>query len=542
MARAPRFTRLQDRIIVFVVVLLLAAQLVSFYIIRYAIETTSRSALDSELASAASVFAYLLDHDNEPAIQTAPAADGRIAHAVAMRDLKRLTQADVSIVQRDPGGPRLVSSTLPPYSRAALQAGLGRILANRAIGSGTHVELGDVPYEILVQPARVVGAIPTYVLVQRSTTDAHLADLLLETTLLLISGLSLAATLAGAIRIARNITRPVTKLGEAAREIEEGNYTVRVGGVGSDEIGELAHAFDRMAEGLAERDRVRGLLDRMASQEIVNQLLDGRIEQGGEEREVTVMFVDIRNFTGLVERLQPQQSLQMLNAFLTVVTDTIEVHGGVVDKYLGDGAMALFGAPITRPDDARRAVACALAIRDEVAELEIALAAKGLPPPKLAIGINTATVIAGNIGSPKRLNYTVLGDGVNVASRLEGLTRRYDVQVVVGESTRALAGDVTFRELDKVRVRGRVGSLRIFEPLAREGGLTAREMVTLAEWHEALELFRLRVWDDAETRMRDIATDPRYTRLTQLYLEYIPKLRAEPPGSDWDGAYSVEFK
>jgi adenylate cyclase len=542
MPRTPRLTRLQDRIIVFVVVLLLAAQLVSFYIIRYAIETTSRTALDSELASAASVFAYLLEHDQEPAVQTSASADARKAHAIAMRDLKRLTLADVSIVQRDPGGPRIVSSTLPALARTALEADLGKLMADPQLKNGARAELGDVAYEILVRPATTAGAIPTYVLVQRSTAEAHIADLLLEAALLLISGISLAVTLAGAIRIARNITRPVTKLGEAARQIEQGNYDVRVGGVGSDEIGELARAFDRMAEGLAERDRVRGVLDRMASQEIVDQLLDGRIEQGGEERECTVMFVDIRNFTGLVERLAPQQSLQMLNAFLTVVTDTIEVHGGVVDKYLGDGAMALFGAPITRADDARRAMACALAIRDEVAELEVTLAAKGLPPPKLGIGVNTSSVIAGNIGSPKRLNYTVLGDGVNVASRLEGLTRRYDVPIVVGESTRDLAGDVVYRELDKVRVRGRVGSLRIFEPLAREGGLTAREMVTLAQWHEALELFRLRVWDDAEARMREIANVPGYARLTELYLEYIPTLRADPPGPDWDGSYTVEFK
>src|SRR5205807_9297220 len=138
-------------------------------------------------------------------------------------------------------------------------------------------------------------------------------------------------------------------------------------------------AFDRMAEGLAERDRMRGLLDKMASNEVVEQLLDGRIALAGEEREVTVMFVDIRNFTGLAERLKPQQSLQMLNAFLTVVTEQIELHGGVVDKYLGDGAMALFGAPVTRPDDARRALVCALEIRRKVSELAPALAARGLP-------------------------------------------------------------------------------------------------------------------------------------------------------------------
>jgi len=536
MAGAPRFTRLRDRITVFVVMLLLGAQLVGFFIIRYAIESTSRSALREELVSASNVFDYLAAR-REP-----PAASSGEPHAAALRDLKRLTSTDATIVQRDPGGPRIVASTLPPAPRAALVAQLPAAMADPAAGSGARLALGQVPYEYIVRPTGIGGTIPTYVLLQRSTTEVRLAGLLLQTALLLISGLSLAATLAGAVGIAGRITRPVTRLGEAAREIGRGNYAVRVGGMGGDEIGELGLAFDRMAEGLAERDRMRGLLAKMASTEVVEQLLDGRIASGGEEREVTVMFVDIRNFTGQVERLAPQQSLQMLNAFLTVVTDTIQVHGGVVDKYLGDGAMALFGAPVTRADDASRAVACALAIRDEVAELEVVLAAKGLPHPQLALGLNTARVLAGNIGSPTRLNYTVLGDGVNVASRLEGLTRRYDVEIVVGETTREHVRNVVYRELEKVRVHGRVGALRIFEPLAREGGLTPREIVTLAQWHEALEMFRLRCWDAAEAAMRGIANEPGYARLTALYLEYIAKLRETPPAPDWDGTYTMEFK
>jgi adenylate cyclase len=522
---APRFTRLQDRITVFVVMLLLGAQLVSFFIIRYAIESTSSSALREQLAADASVFTYLATRE--------PRGAGD-PHDAAMRDLKRLTGTDASIVRREGGVAHVVSTTLPALSRAALEARLAALISDPRAADGTR----ESSYAFLVRPFD--GS--SVVVLQRSTSEARTAGLVLETALLVISGLALAATLLGAIAIARRITRPVSRLGDAAREIERGNYAVRVGGADADEIGELARAFDRMAQGLAERDRMRGLLDKMASNEVVEQLLDGRIALGGEEREVTVMFVDIRNFTGLVERLAPQQSLQMLNAFLTVVTDTIQVHGGVVDKYLGDGAMALFGAPVTRADDASRAVACALAIRDEVAHLGTALAAKGLPLPQLAIGLNTSRVIAGNIGSPTRLNYTVLGDGVNVASRLEGLTRRYDVEIVVGESTREQVRNVAYRELEKVRVRGRMGALRLFEPLAREGGLTPREIVTLAQWHDALEMFRLRCWDAAEAGMRALAAEPGYGRLVELYLAYIPELRAAPPGPEWDAAHSAEVK
>jgi len=117
----------------------------------------------------------------------------------------------------------------------------------------------------------------------------------------------------------------------------------------------------------------------------------------------------------------------------------------------------------------------------------------------------------------------------------------YDVEIVVGETTRDLVRDVVYRELDKVRVRGRQGALRIFEPLAREGGLTAKEVVTLAQWHEALEMFRLRCWNEAEASMREIAKAPGYARLTELYLDYIPRLRERPPGPDWD-AITIEVK
>ncbi|HEX4782291.1 MAG TPA: adenylate/guanylate cyclase domain-containing protein [Usitatibacter sp.] len=525
----PPFTRLQDRITVFVVMLLLGAQLVSFFIVRYAIESTSTGAMREELAADANVWSYLVAHEPQGAGDS---------HPGAMRDLKRLTGSDVTVVRREGGVPRVVATTLPTLSRAALEARLPTLMEDPRSVGGSRATLGETSYAFLVRPFD--GA--SLAVLQRSTNEVRTAGLLLETALLVISGLALAATLVGGILIARRITRPVSRLGDAVREIERGNFAVRMASSDADEIGELARAFDRMAQGLSERDRVRGLLDKMASNEVVEQLLDGRIALEGEEREVTVMFVDIRNFTGLVERLAPQQSLQMLNAFLTVVTDTIQVHGGVVDKYLGDGAMALFGAPVTRADDASRAVACALAIRDEVGELGPALDAKGLPRPQLAIGLNTSRVIAGNIGSPTRLNYTVLGDGVNVASRLEGLTRRYDVEIVVGETTREQVRHVAYRELEKVRVRGRVGALRIFEPLAREGGLTPREMVILAQWHEALEMFRLRCWDAAEAGMRAIAGEPGYARLTELYLAYIPELRAAPPGPDWDAAHAAEAK
>ena len=640
-ARRIRPTRLQDRIVVFFVVLLMAVQLVSFYFIRYAIEHTAQGTMREELRVGARVFKRLLEQNSEKLVEATSVltydfgfreaiatrdratilsalrnhaarikasgvsvigldgmvvadtiressagktypfpdlieraaelgrtagvrvVDGRPYQIIVVpvlaplpiawvsmsfviddttaRDLQRLATSEVSFVQSVGGEPRILATTLPPTRRGELLAAANRIIATAR--EGATVRLGDDDYEVLATPIDDTGSLPMYAILQRSSAEGLAAYLLLEAVLLVIAGLSLAVTLAGAIRIARRITRPVAQLGVAAREIERGNYAVRVGGDASDEIGELGRAFDRMATGLAERDNMRDILGKVASNEVVTRLLEGGdIELGGEERDVTVMFTDIRNFTALVEKLTPDQSLQLLNQFLTVISEVIEAHGGVVDKYLGDGVMALFGAPITRPDDAQRALNCALEIRRRLEALGPVLSARGLPHPQVGIGINTSRVVAGNIGSPSRLNYTVLGDGVNLASRLEGLTKRYHVPIVVGFTTRDQVRDIVCRELDKVRVRGKTVPERIFEPLGVEGSLKPAQVVQLAQWHEALELFRLRSWDAAAASFRELATVAGYERITTIYLGYIRDLAANPPGDDWDASFTLYEK
>ncbi len=639
--RRIRPTRLQDRIVVFFVVLLMAVQLVSFYFIRYAIEHTAQNTMREELRVGARVFRRILEQNSRqlvgatsvltydfgfreaiatrdrPTILSAlrnhaaritasgmsviglddivvadtidesnagkpyPFPDlieraatlGRTAGVrviegrsyqiivvpvlaplpiawVSMsfviddataRDLQRLATSEVTFVQSIGGEPRILATTLPPSRRGALVSAANRIIATAR--DGATVRLAGEDYEVLATPLEGTGSLPLYAILQRSSADGLAAYLLLEAIMLIIAGLSLAVTLAGAMRIARRITRPVARLGAAATEIEKGNYAVRVGSETSDEIGELGRAFDRMAAGLAERDNMRDILGKVASNEVVTRLLEGGdIELGGEERDVTVMFTDIRNFTALVEKLTPDQSLQLLNQFLTVISEVIESAGGVVDKYLGDGVMALFGAPVTRPDDAQRALNCALEIRDRVAALGPVLAARGLPHPQVGIGINTSRVIAGNIGSPSRLNYTVLGDGVNLASRLEGLTKRYQVPIVTGFTTREGAGGIACRELDKVRVKGKTVAERIFEPLGPEGTLTRGEEAHLAQWHEALEMFRQRRWDATAASLKALSTLPGYERLVAIYLGYIRDLVANPPGDDWDAAFTLYEK
>jgi adenylate cyclase len=461
-----------------------------------------------------------------------------IDNAVA-RDLRQLTSSEVTFLEMGEP-PRVLASTLGEHRLRSM------LREARAIASsgreGATVAIADEDFEVLALPVDRSGARPVFAVLQRSVAEGLQPYEALKVLLSILAALALAVTLYGVARIARSITRPVAELVSAAREIERGNYGISVAGAGSLEIEELSRAFNGMTRGLAERDTMRDVLGKVASPEIANQLLTGEIALGGEERDATVLFTDIRNFTTLAERLTPTETLALLNEFLTVISAVIERHGGVVDKYLGDGVMAIFGAPVRLANDAQSAIEAAIAIRDEVRTLGRSLAERGLPNPDVGVGVNTSRVIAGNVGSPTRLNYTVLGDGVNLASRLEGLTKRYQVAIVTSERTREGVSGIAFRELDKVRVRGRSQAVRVFEPLAREEALGAEERTRLANWHAALEDFRERHWERSGERFDSLAAAPGYARLAEIYRGYLAGHQANPPGDDWDGAFTLYEK
>ena len=346
----------------------------------------------------------------------------------------------------------------------------------------------------------------------------------------------------GSIRIARRITRPVRKLALAAREVAAGNYGEPIMLQQDDEIGELATAFNNMSVGLTERDQVRDILGKVASHEVAEQLLKRNIELGGEEREVTVMFTDIRNFTALCENHPPAVAIALLNRYLTLINAIVDEHAGVIDKYTGDGVMALFGAPIGRNDDPQRAVLAALAINQRIRQLAIQLSMEGLPNPDVGIGVNSSRVVAGNIGSPSRLNYTVLGDGVNLASRLESLTKRYGVPIIVGEATAEQANKLVYLELDKVCVWGKSKPVRIFQPLGTLEQLDDERRDLVARHHRALALFRARSWNAAEDIFRALRPLSGYTSIADIYLSYLADFMLTEPGDNWDGAFTLSDK
>lgn len=220
------------------------------------------------------------------------------------------------------------------------------------------------------------------------------------------------------ILLSRRLTTPVRALVAATDRVRRGDYDFTLRITHRDELGTLAEAFNHMTQGLLLKERYRGVLDKVVSRHVADELLRGEIRLGGETREVTTLFGDIRGFTGLTERMQPEDVIAMLNEWLERAGEAIEQEGGVVDKYVGDQIMAIFGAPLAQEDHAARAVRAALRLRAATEELNRRREARGLLPLSVGIGINTGPAVAGNTGSSRRLNYTVLGRAVNAAARL----------------------------------------------------------------------------------------------------------------------------
>jgi adenylate cyclase len=296
--------------------------------------------------------------------------------------------------------------------------------------------------------------------------DAEMAPFWqLEKVLIVLNAIALLVSGIAGVLVARGVTRPLISLSEGVRRIMRGDYRARVPVKALDELGNLASAFNSMAIGLEERDKVRDLLGKSVSPEVARELMKSEIEVGGEIRNVTILFSDLRGFSTLGETQSPQALVKQLNAYFTEATGAVESAGGVVDKYIGDSVMAIFGAPVGVADHADRAVYAALAILQAEESLNRKRAEQGLLPLCTGIGISTGAVVAGNVGSATRYNYTVIGTEVNLASRLERLTKEtvFQARIICSDATRsALKGGHALRDLGETEIRGKKGTLRIW--------------------------------------------------------------------------------
>jgi adenylate cyclase len=263
----------------------------------------------------------------------------------------------------------------------------------------------------------------------------------------------------------------------------------------------------------------------------------------GESRELSVMFVDVRGFTTISEGLSPKALREYINLYLTAMSEDIRAsHQGTLDKYIGDAVMAFWGAPVAFADHASRAVATSLLMQASAARLNDDFQRRGWPALAIGIGINSGLMHVGDMGSAIRRAYTVMGDAVNLGSRLEGITKVYGVGIAVGAATRLAAPEFVYRELDLVRVKGKNEPVAIFEPLGKPADVAPAVLDELAAWDAALARVRAQDWDAAEPAIAALHAAHPGRALYALYLERIARWRAAPPGEGWDGVTTFDTK
>jgi adenylate cyclase len=263
----------------------------------------------------------------------------------------------------------------------------------------------------------------------------------------------------------------------------------------------------------------------------------------GESRELSVMFVDVRGFTTISEGLSPKALREYINLYLTAMSEDIRAsHQGTLDKYIGDAVMAFWGAPVAFADHASRAVATALLMQASAARLDDDFQRRGWPALAIGIGINSGPMHVGDMGSAIRRAYTVMGDAVNLGSRLEGITKVYGVGIAVGAATRLGAPEFVYRELDLVRVKGKNEPVAIFEPLGKPADVAPAVLDELAAWDAALARVRAQDFDGAEAAIAALHAAHPGRALYALYLERIARWRAAPPGAGWDGVTTFDTK
>ena len=273
----------------------------------------------------------------------------------------------------------------------------------------------------------------------------------------------------------RSLGRPIAALEEAAHAVEAGDLTRTSHLHGLDAFSRLGGAFDRMTKGLQERDRVKDVFGRYIAKQAAEQLMKGPLDLGGEAKRVTILFSDIRGFTEMAETMTPEQVVRFLNEYFSEMVDAVLEHEGMLDKFLGDGLMAVFGSFGDQPDHARRAVLASLRMKALLAKINGERAMAGRPPIAIGIGIHTDEVIVGSIGSKQRLEFTHIGDGVNTASRVQALNKEYHTTILVtGATFDALGGEFDAKPVGEVTLRGKTKSLRIYEVLSAK---TARPAV-----------------------------------------------------------------
>jgi class 3 adenylate cyclase len=366
----------------------------------------------------------------------------------------------------------------------------------------------------------------------------------------ILTALAAGLGLVFAALVSSGMARPVRRLLEGARAVEEGRLDETLAVTSQDEIGHLTTAFNRMVEQLRHRERMRETFGKYVDPRIVEGLIDQpMLAADGQRRVMTVLFCDVRGFSGASEGMTPQGLVKVMNRYFSAMSAPIRDQGGVIDKYIGDAIMAYWGPPFTEDEDqARLASLAALDMLDGVvplrAEFPELLGVRSLPISfDIRIGIATGEALVGSIGSELMMSYTVMGDTVNLASRLEGANKLYGGRVLVSAATVAGADDaIETREIDRVVMLGQTHPQPIFEIIGRKGELTQAQIELRTNYSEGLAAYRARHWEGARRAFAAALESVPNDGPSVTFIKRIDGLMANPPGDEWDGSWHLEQK
>ncbi len=293
-----------------------------------------------------------------------------------------------------------------------------------------------------------------------------------------------------------------------------------------------------------EKKKIRGAFQYYLTASVINEMLKDptKLKLGGDKKDLTVLFSDIRGFTTISEKLSPEDLVHLLNEYLTEMTNVVFKYDGLLDKYMGDAIMAVFGAPLDQPDHAARACRTAIDMMEELKKLQKKWEDEGRPVLDIGVGVNSGDMVVGNMGSEMRFDYTVMGDSVNLGSRLEGINKEYGTNIVISEFTYAAVQDVFFcRELDSVRVKGKKLPVKIYELLAEKKDAEKWEKA-VSIFEEGLSKYKQGLWDEAIVFFRKCLEAKPDDGPAKLYIERCEALKKNPPEGPWDGVFTMTKK
>jgi adenylate cyclase len=289
---------------------------------------------------------------------------------------------------------------------------------------------------------------------------------------------------------------------------------------------------------------ITGLFGTYVPKELVAEMSKnpGDYSMQGESRVMTVLFSDVRDFTSISEGLTAESLKDMMNTYLTAMTEVIQDKRGTIDKYIGDAIMAFWGAPVADDKHAAHGVEAALEMQSRIRGLDPEFIKRGWPPLHIGVGLNCGEMNVGDMGSKFRRAYTVMGDAVNLGSRLEGLTKEYGASILVSETIVVAAPGFVYREVDKVVVKGRHEGVAIFEPMGRQGEVGESVLSDIERFHKALDLYRRQRWEDAEAILKALSYAAPDSKLYKLYLKRLSHFRENTPGPAWNGQWVFTTK